>query len=69
MDVYQNICLEHVLSIQVADRTFRKVLDHNPMIESEDPDKADTLTTEIRITKSSYLDLDPWGDNPLTLRL
>ena len=66
LGIYQNICLEHVLSMQVADRTLRRVLDHNPILESEDPDKAVTLTAESRIAKSSYLGQDPWGDKPLT---
>ena len=46
LGIYQNICLEHVLSMQVVDRTLRRVLDHNPILENEDPDKAGTLTAE-----------------------
>ena len=59
LDVFETICLEHVISTQVADRTLRRVLAHNPVLEGQDPSTVGKLTADSHIAKSSYLGQDP----------
>ena len=65
IDIFENICIEHVIGMQVADKTLRKVLANNPMLEGKDAKKIGNLTADSRISKSSYLGQDPYGDLPL----
>ena len=65
LDVFETICIEHVISTQVADRTLRKVLAHNPVLECQDPETVGKLTADSRIARSSYLGQDPCGDKPV----
>ena len=65
LDVYETICLEHVIASQVADRTLRRVLANNPVLEQQDPEAVGQLTADSRIARSSYLGQDPYGDKPV----
>ena len=68
LDMYENICLEHVVGLQVSDRLLRKVLASNPILEKGNPLLADKLTAGSRITRSSLLGQDPFGDQPLVTK-
>ena len=50
LDVYETICLEHVIASQVTDRTLRRVLANNPVLEQQDPEAVGQLTADSRVS-------------------
>jgi len=65
LQVYEDICIQHVLDHQIADKTLRKLTQRNPAIEKSHPEKAKTLAPKSRIAKSSLIGEDPYGDKSI----
>ena len=59
LKVFEDMCLEHVVGQEIADKLLRKLTQHNPTLPGS---TASTTTSHGNISKSSLLGKDPWGD-------
>ena len=62
LELYEDACLQHVIDMQIKDKTFSKLMRGNPTLERKDPGMA---KPGKRIAKSSLLGQDPWGDKEI----
>ena len=62
LDIYEEACLNHVVDLQIQDKTFSALVRGNPALERTDPE---LQTPNKGIAKSSLLGQDPWGDEPI----
>ena len=68
LDVFQDIVIEHVLDMQIKDKTLRKILRGNPELENRADASTGIEPVAGQLAKSSALGQDPWGDNKLPQR-
>ena len=61
--VYEDICLKHVLSMQLNCKELRRLMRLDPVLQQQDA--YSTSATKGCVSKSSVLGQDPWGDEPL----
>jgi len=59
LKIFEDMCLEHVVGQEIADKLLRKLTQHNPTLPGA---TASTTTSHGNISKSSLLGKDPWGD-------
>ena len=59
---YEDLCLKHVVDMQINDKTLGKLIRGNSAIESANPDNHGLEEPGKRVAKSSLLGQDPWGD-------
>ena len=60
--LYEDICLRHVIDMQIQDKTLSKLMRPNRVIESSNPDEHGQDEPGKRVARSSLLGQDPWGD-------
>ena len=60
--LYEDICLRHVIDMQIQDKTLSKLMRPNRVIESSNPDEHGLDEPGKRVARSSLLGQDPWGD-------
>ena len=65
LDLFQNMIIKHVLSMQIHDKTLSRIIRGNPDIDNQSDDPPDIEPIAGKITKSSLLGQDPWGDKEL----
>ena len=61
--IYEDICIEHVLSKIPRTKTFEKLIQSNP----DNPEGASIQAPNCVLVRSSMLGQDPWGDKPLPI--
>ena len=61
--IYEDICIEHVLSKIPRTKTFEKLIQSNP----DNLDGGSIHTPNCALVRSSMLGQDPWGDKPLPI--
>ena len=60
--LYEDICLNHVIDMQIQDKTLSKLMRPNRAIEAANPDEHGLDEPGKRIARSSFLGQDPYGD-------
>jgi len=68
LQVFEDICVQHVINNQIHDKQLSKLLQRNPNWEKDNPDAHRTLAPKSRIAKSSLIGRDPCGDEKLPSR-
>ena len=63
--IYQDICLEHIIDMQIKDKTISKLMRGNRAVELTHPDRHGLDEPGKRVAKSSMLGQDPWGDEKI----
>ena len=61
--IYEDICIEHVLSKIPRTKTFEKLIQSNP----DNLDGGSIHAPNCVLVRSSMLGQDPWGDKPLPI--
>ena len=64
LEVYQDICLQHVLSKQVQDSNLQKLMCRDPVIHHNKEYQTKGLVSAC-VSQSSLLGRDPCGDTPI----
>ena len=64
LEVYGDICLKHVLSMQVQNKTLQKLMCMDPSLHHKDKYKGTGLINAC-VAKSSMIGRDPCGDQPV----
>ena len=65
LDLYQEMILKHVLTLQIKDRNLGKLIRGNREIEDQSDSPGDIKLLAGQVAKSSLLGQDPWGDKAL----
>ena len=68
LDVFQEIILKHVLSMQIKDRAFRRIIRENPSNENGADEPGSLSKLAGAVASSSLLGRDPCGDEELPAR-
>ena len=62
ISLFEDLCLQHVVSMQIQDKTLSKLIRGDSAIELANPESHVLEEPDKRIAKSSLLGQDPWGD-------
>ena len=65
LNLFQEIILKHVLSLQIQDNQLGKLLRGKRRQENDLGTTSDTMVLAGKVAKSSLLGRDPWGDEEL----
>ena len=65
ISMFEDMCLEHVINMQIKDKMLSKLMRGNRTVEAANPDEHVIDEPGKRIAKSSFLDQDPWGDEEI----
>ena len=65
LQVFEDMCVQHVVNNQISDKQLRKLLQRNPTWERDNPKADKTLAPKSRIARSSLIGQDPCGDKVL----
>ena len=65
LDLYQEMILKHVLTLQIKDRNLGRLIRGNREIEDQSDSPGDIKLLAGQVAKSSLLGQDPWGDKAL----
>ena len=68
LDIFQEIIVKHVLSMQIQNRTYGRIIRGNPSTETESSDPPSAIRLAGVVAKSSLLGRDPWGDKALPVK-
>ena len=68
LDIFQEIIVKHVLSMQIQNRTYGRIIRGNPSTETESSDPPSAIRLTGVVAKSSLLGRDPWGDKALPVK-
>ena len=60
--LYEDMCLQHIIGMQIQDKTLGKIIRGNQAIELANPSDHGLQEPGKRIARSSLLGQDPWGD-------
>ena len=60
--LYEDMCLQHIIGMQIQDKTLGKIIRDNQPIELANPSDHGLQEPGKRIARSSLLGQDPWGD-------
>ena len=65
LDLYQDMIIKHVLSLQIKDKNLGRILRGNPEKEDQSGSPSEIDLIAGKVARSSLLGQDPWGDNEL----
>ena len=66
LQLFESICLQHVLDGQINDKVLRRLTQRDPSVEKDNnADKGKQLAPKSKIARSSIIGRDPWGDESL----
>ena len=65
LQLFESICLQHVLDGQINDKVLRRLTQRDPSVEKDNADKSKQLAPKSKIARSSIIGRDPWGDESL----
>ena len=66
LEIYEDMCLQHVLDHQIQSKTLEKLKRRDPNYEKDQKEESSKQRTPNSIVgRSSLIGRDPWGDQPL----
>ena len=66
ISLFEDMCLQHIVDMQIQDKTLSKLIRGNQAIELANPNDHGLQEPGKRIAKSSLLGQDPWGDEEVS---